>query len=174
MDNDFWAFETIFYHFCEFEKNALRRDGPTDRRTDGPTDGRTDGQSLLQRCMDASKNNKQREPLTICCLSDLLYYCPCPTVHNCLAMCPALFDIHPFNNNYCLKTQLDWMRLEARTMKCFLRIDPCHTVIPLVFLSFIVSVALCLCPTKFVLILVQTCCGNNLYPNQENESRKMQ
>ena len=28
-----------------------KRDGPTDRPTDGPTDG----QSLLQRCVDASK-----------------------------------------------------------------------------------------------------------------------
>ena len=45
MDNVFKAFDTISIIFANLKKTHY-----------GPTDGPTDGHTLLQRCVDASKN----------------------------------------------------------------------------------------------------------------------
>ena len=50
-------FLILFLHFQQKQHFVTdeRTDGRTDRWIDGRTDQRTDGQSLLKRCMDASK-----------------------------------------------------------------------------------------------------------------------
>ena len=51
-----------FVRFVDFRDLKKKRE--TDRLTDGLTDGPTDGQTLLYRCVDASKYNKETSTVT--------------------------------------------------------------------------------------------------------------